>query len=49
MLDNKPESLSHILEEFRDTFGDIGCVQDEHHMKIDDSVEPVIVSPEECH
>ena len=45
MLNNRPASLSQILEEFRDTFGDIGCVQDEHHIKIDDSVEPVIVPP----
>ena len=35
----------NLLEEFADTFGDIGCLPGEYKIKIDPSVDPVIEPP----
>ena len=38
----------NLLEEFADTFGDIGCLPTEYKIKVDTSVDPVIDPAPRC-
>lgn len=44
MVDKEQDDLSNLIEEFSDTFGELGCVNYKYHMKIDESIAPTVAS-----
>ncbi|KAJ8033383.1 hypothetical protein HOLleu_23606 [Holothuria leucospilota] len=42
---NSKETTSELFEEYHDVFTSLGCLAEEHHIKVDPGVKPVIYPP----
>ena len=39
------KTINGLIDEYKDTFGSLGCFESEHHIEVDPKVEPIVSPP----